>query len=158
MNKELIYKAIPVTERMPNVANENYLTISSKGFETARFFNGTRFETAHYEGEITHWLEKISTHPLPTAEEWISVEDRMPEDIGVYLCRTNDGGVMTCFVAANGWWNKIPDARFYGDMGDSVVFDSKEHEREVTHWLDISNHIKSAELLTNPAPPTPQHS
>jgi hypothetical protein len=54
------YRTVATTERLPQVANENYLTISEKGIETARFFNGTRFETAHYEGEITHWLEKVA--------------------------------------------------------------------------------------------------
>lgn len=54
------YRTVAVAERLPKVANENYLTISERGTETARFFNGTRFEAAHYEGEITHWLEKVA--------------------------------------------------------------------------------------------------
>jgi len=56
--KKTIYTAVLVSERLPKIANENYLTISSNGFEKPRFFNGNRFESAHYEGEITHWLEK----------------------------------------------------------------------------------------------------
>lgn len=54
------YRTVATTERLPQVANENYLTISERGIETSRFFNGTRFETAHYEGEVTHWLEKVA--------------------------------------------------------------------------------------------------
>lgn len=56
--EQIIYKAISVEDRMPKIANENYLTISKNGFEKPRFYNGTRFETAHYEGDITHWLER----------------------------------------------------------------------------------------------------
>lgn len=55
------YKKVAVSERLPKVANENYLTVSKNGFEKPRFFNGTRFESAHYEGEITHWLEKVNS-------------------------------------------------------------------------------------------------
>ncbi len=58
MENKIYYLAIPIEERMPPIANENYLTISEKGFETPRFFNGERFEMAYYEGKITHWLEK----------------------------------------------------------------------------------------------------
>lgn len=57
------YRTVAVIDRLPEIANENYLTISERGIETARFFNGTRFETAYYEGKITHWLEKMP--PLP---------------------------------------------------------------------------------------------
>ena len=53
-----VYYPISVSERMPSIANENYLTISNNGIKTARFFNGNLFETAHYDGEITHWLEE----------------------------------------------------------------------------------------------------
>lgn len=67
------YRAVEVTERMPKIANENYLTISEKGIETARFFNGTRFETAHYEGNITHWLEVMED--VGDIEQRIYVEE-----------------------------------------------------------------------------------
>jgi len=69
--KTITYKAIPVTERLPKIYNENYLTISEKGFENSRFFNGKRFESAHYEGEITHWLEKTKVNSLPISQEEI---------------------------------------------------------------------------------------
>lgn len=70
-------------------------------------------------------------------KEWISVEDRLPEDTGCYLCFTNDQQIMVCHVAANGWWSKVPDASCYGDMGNNVTIDSKEVEREVTHWQPL---------------------
>lgn len=54
------YRTVAVTERLPRVANENYVTISEKGIITARFFTGQRFEHAYYDGEITHWLEKVA--------------------------------------------------------------------------------------------------
>jgi len=66
--------------------------------------------------------------------KWISVKDKMPEKIGAYLCYTNDDLILTCFVAVNGWWNVIPYGRFYGDMG-KIIRDSKEIDREVTHWM-----------------------
>ena len=59
MEEKLIYRTVAITERLPKVANENYLTISKNGIETARFFNGTRFETAHYEGDIFFWLDSV---------------------------------------------------------------------------------------------------
>jgi len=58
------YKKISVSERLPSESNLNYLTVSEKGIETARFFNGTKFESAHYDGEITHWLEKVEDNTL----------------------------------------------------------------------------------------------
>jgi thermostable 8-oxoguanine DNA glycosylase len=55
--EEIKHLFVPVTERLPEISNENYYTISEKGNITNRFFNGKRFESAHYEGEITHWLD-----------------------------------------------------------------------------------------------------
>lgn len=57
-NEKIYYEVVSVNDRLPEEANENYMTISEKGFETSRFFNGNRFEMANYEGPITHWLEK----------------------------------------------------------------------------------------------------
>jgi hypothetical protein len=83
MSNQAFYKAIPVTERMPKIANENYLTISEKGIETARFFNGKRFESAHYEGIITHWLEKLSTPITPTDIEKMAEKAYMQSELPV---------------------------------------------------------------------------
>ncbi len=56
--KNTIYIPVLCSERLPAIANENYLTISERGIETSRFFNGKKFESAHHEGEIVYWLEK----------------------------------------------------------------------------------------------------
>lgn len=53
------YREVSVTERLPEVANENYIIVSNKGIKTVRFFNGNRFEAAHYDSVITHWLEEV---------------------------------------------------------------------------------------------------
>lgn len=67
------YRTVAVAERLPKVANENYLTISKNGIETARFFNGSRFETAHYEGDIVFWLEEMED--VGDIEQRIYVEE-----------------------------------------------------------------------------------
>lgn len=54
------YRAVAITERLPKIANDNYIIISEKGIEKIRFFNGTRFESDPHESEITHWLEKVT--------------------------------------------------------------------------------------------------
>jgi len=69
--------------------------------------------------------------------EWNKLEYVSPENIGNYLCITNDDKIMVCFVAANGWWSKIPDAKFYGDMGDRVVINGELSDRAVTHWMPL---------------------
>lgn len=89
--KTQVYIAVSVNERLPKIANENYLTISEKGFETARFFNGVRFESAHFEGKITHWLEK-QTPILPSEDnkqfkhtpgEW-NIDINQPNTVSVH--------------------------------------------------------------------------
>lgn len=76
MKSEEIYRKVKVEERLPSIANENYLTISEKGFETSRFFNGKRFETAHYEGEIVYWLEKCNlSEPTTPPQASVSAEE-----------------------------------------------------------------------------------
>lgn len=63
MTPEQIYIPIPVEQELPKKVNENYLTISERGVKTSRFFNDhERFETAHYEGKITHWLKPVTRY------------------------------------------------------------------------------------------------
>ena len=68
---------------------------------------------------------------------WISVKDKLPENIGNYLCYTNDDLIVVCHISANCWWSLIPNARYYGDMGEKIVLKSKSTEREVTHWMPL---------------------
>lgn len=72
---EPILRRVKCSERLPEKAMENYLTVSSRGTETARFFNGTRFETAYYEGEITHWYEPITAVVL-TVKEYNELKEK----------------------------------------------------------------------------------
>lgn len=61
---------------------------------------------------------------------------KLPEKSGNYLCKTNDNLVMVCFLSVNGFWSKVPDAKFYGDMG-TCVKDSKKVDRKVVSWVEI---------------------
>lgn len=65
---------------------------------------------------------------------WYLVSEKMPENIGNYLCITNDDKIMVCYVPANGWWTRVPDGQYYGDMGEKVTVDSKRVDREVVKW------------------------
>lgn len=79
---------------------------------------------------------------------WISVEDRLPENVGNYICFTNDEQCMVCHINANGWWSIVPNAQYYGDMGEKVVINSKEVDREVILWMDIQHHCERAYAIT----------
>ena len=72
-----IFRKVMCSDRLPKVENENYFTISEKGHEKIRFFNGTRFESAYYEGEVKWWLEEIE---LPSDEEI----EKIANDSGAY--------------------------------------------------------------------------
>lgn len=72
---EILIK-VPCSDRLPSRSNENYLTVSSRGFETARFFNGKIFETAHHEGDITYWYEP-ATRVVLTVEEWETLQNKI---------------------------------------------------------------------------------
>ena len=85
---------------------------------------------------------------MGSPDGWISVEDRLPENIGNYLCFTNDEQCMVCHINANGWWSIVPNAQYYGDMGEKVVINSKEVDREVILWMDIQHHCERAYAIT----------
>lgn len=68
---------------------------------------------------------------------WNKLSEKKPINTGCYLCITNDNKYVVCHVAANGWWSKIPDAEFYGDMGRQVILGSKKVEREVIYWMEL---------------------
>ena len=72
-----IFRKVMCSDRLPKVENENYFTISEKGHEKIRFFNGTRFESAYHEGEVKWWLEEIE---LPSDEEI----EKIANDSGAY--------------------------------------------------------------------------
>jgi hypothetical protein len=96
--KTITYTAIPVTERLPKIYNENYLTISEKGFENSRFFNGKRFESAHYEGKITHWLEKTKIKPSPVSQEEIKELARKESNLMDWNDESDCKFYQECFI------------------------------------------------------------
>lgn len=90
---------------------------------------------------IDFLLEMGKKYNLQKQQErgaWISVEDRLPESVGWYQVYTNDDFILTAKIAVNGWWT-IPFGEYYGDMGPKFVNNSKENEREVTHWMPLPN-------------------
>lgn len=72
---------------------------------------------------------------------WYKTTERMPDNSGNYLCVTNDSLTMVCHLANNGWWSKVPDAKYHGHMGSKVTIDSKQVEREVVWWTDLPSNI-----------------
>lgn len=94
-------------------------------------------QTKALTNEIERY-KKIIAQP-----DWNEYNKQKPFNAGLYLCYTNDEQIMVCFLSANGWWSKVPDASFYGDMGNKIVLNSKEVEREVTHWMPLPNKPKT---------------
>jgi len=86
-----------------------------------------------------HHLKEHTASAVAKAvgEKWVSVDDRMPENIGTYLCYTNDGQTVVCNVAVNGWWRLAINSGSYSDLGEDFVRDSEFIEREVTHWMEL---------------------
>lgn len=63
----------------------------------------------------------ISEAPaVDAAPKWISVEERLPEDDGHYLCYTTDGYCNFCV--------------YYGD-GEWMILDQEDLAQKVTHWM-----------------------
>ncbi len=119
-SKNLLFKDIDFGEKTGRVKN----MISDKKLITEVVIPHLRQSNTQSEAQIN------------TEDKWISVEDRLPENTGWYQVYTNDEFILTAKVAINGWWT-IPFGSFYGDMGPKIVRNSKEIEREVTHWMPL---------------------
>lgn len=49
---------VPLSERLPEIAEENYITIlDGELYARETYFNGIRFSQASYEPKVTHWLD-----------------------------------------------------------------------------------------------------
>ena len=76
-----------------------------------------------------------------TVHEWISVEDRLPEDSGCYLVAYRDkynGSISIAFdmyVKCNvgEWW----ESEFACDITKQFLWAAKLQEQEVTHWMPL---------------------
>ena len=76
-----------------------------------------------------------------TVQEWISVEDRLPEDSGYYLVVYRDkynGSISIAFdmyVKCNvgEWW----ESEFACDITKQFLWAAKLQEQEVTHWMPL---------------------
>ena len=76
-----------------------------------------------------------------TVQEWISVEDRLPEDSGYYLVVYRDkynGSISIAFdmyVKCNvgEWW----ESEFACDITKQFLWATRLQEQEVTHWMPL---------------------
>ena len=76
-----------------------------------------------------------------TVQEWISVEDRLPEDSGYYLVvyRNKYNGIVSIdfdmYVKCNigEWWG----SEFACDITKQFLWATRLQEQEVTHWMPL---------------------
>ena len=76
-----------------------------------------------------------------TVQEWISVDDRLPEDSGCYLVVYRDkynGSISIAFdmyVKCNvgEWW----ESEFACDITKQFLRATRLQEQEVTHWMPL---------------------
>ena len=76
-----------------------------------------------------------------TVQEWISVDDRLPEESGYYLVVYRDkynGSISIAFdmyVKCNvgEWW----ESEFACDITKQFLWATKLQEQEVTHWMPL---------------------
>ena len=76
-----------------------------------------------------------------TVQEWISVDDRLPEDSGCYLVVYRDkynGSISIAFdmyVKCNigEWW----ESEFACDITKQFLWATRLQEQEVTHWMPL---------------------
>ena len=76
-----------------------------------------------------------------TVQEWISVDDRLPEDSGYYLVVYRDkynesiSIAFDMYVKCNigEWW----ESEFACDITKQFLWAAKLQEQEVTHWMPL---------------------
>ena len=76
-----------------------------------------------------------------TAQEWISVDDRLPENSGYYLVVYRDkynesiSIAFEMYVKCNigEWW----ESEFACDITKQFLWAAKLQEQEVTHWMPL---------------------
>ena len=88
--------------------------------------------------------EEVASHLIShgvTVQEWISVDDRLPEDSGYYLVVYRDkynGSISIAFdmyVKCNigEWW----ESEFACDITKQFLWATRLQEQEVTHWMPL---------------------
>ena len=95
-------------------------------------------------GCARHWAEVIADGLIAhgvTVQEWISVNDRLPEDSGYYLVVYRDkynesiSIDFDMYVKCNigEWW----ESEFACDITKQFLRAAKLQEQEVTHWMPL---------------------
>lgn len=69
--------------------------------------------------------------------EWIAIEKEMPKKSDCYLCLTDDGWRMCCFLNVAGDWMLRPGGSFYGDIVGADPHLGKGKNRKITHWMPL---------------------
>ena len=85
-------------------------------------------------------IKQLISHGV-TVQEWISVDDRLPEDSGCYLVVYRDkynGSISIAFdmyVKCNvgEWW----ESEFACDITKQFLWATRLQEQEVTHWMPL---------------------
>ena len=86
-------------------------------------------------------IEALEKENGVTVQEWISVDDRLPEDSGCYLVVYRDkynGSISIAFdmyVKCNvgEWW----ESEFACDITKTFLWATRLQEQEVTHWMPL---------------------
>ena len=76
-----------------------------------------------------------------TVQEWISVDDRLPDDTGYYLVVYRDKYNRSTSIAfdmyvkcnVGEWW----ESEFACDITKQFLWATKLQEQEVTHWMPL---------------------
>ena len=100
--------------------------------------------TCKYYGFENCFPERFADHLIAhgvTVQEWISVDDRLPEGSGCYLVVYRDkynGSISIAFdmyVKCNigEWW----ESEFACDITKQFRWAAKLQEQEVTHWMPL---------------------
>ena len=104
---------------------------------------GLRSQLTTAQEKVKGLEERLCTHPKCfdlekqlQAEQWVSVEDRLPEESGFYLLSLKTTISAGDFTAAYGHVSEDPlHAGFYSWIGDY----HREHlPKDVTHWKPIT--------------------
>jgi len=92
---------------------------------------GPNLEAVPEDDVITTSPKPLPDEPRAVAAggqgEWISVEDRLPEDHGSYLTSTRSGAVTIK------QWNNLPDIRKWGNYGTDMEY----WTAAITHWMPL---------------------
>ena len=88
---------------------------------------------------VLEYAENLQTTDV--AQEWISVDDRLPDDTGYYLVVYRDKYNRSTSIAfdmyvkcnVGEWW----ESEFACDITKQFLWATKLQEQEVTHWMPL---------------------